>query len=220
MAAGRELLAFVLQQNERVGEAIENLRAALRTGQETEGIRVQLGLLLTETGKTGEAVQVLAPMARGTNPDALNAYGIALADEGKPDEATALFRHVLELDPNNAPALQNLGIVALRREDVAGAQANLGRALALNPNLPLALNTMGVVYARQGDFVHAVEMWNRAVAIDPRQYDALFNIGLVEARAGHVGEARAALQRFADTAPRARYAKDIGTARQALAALR
>src|SRR5262249_16019435 len=51
MAAGRELLAIILQQQERVGEAIENLRAALKSAERGEGIRVELGLLLTETGK-------------------------------------------------------------------------------------------------------------------------------------------------------------------------
>jgi arylsulfatase A-like enzyme/Tfp pilus assembly protein PilF len=220
MSAGRQLLAFVLQQHEQIGDAIENLRAAMKTAQRDEDLRVQLGLLLTETGKTAEALQVLARLAKGNNPDALNAYGIALADEGKVDEADAEFQRVLQVDPNNAPALQNLGIVALRRDDVSGAQANLARALELNPRLPLALNTMGVVFARQNDFARAVEMWNRAVEVDPRQYDALFNTGLVEARAGHVPEARRALQRFVDTAPRERYGKDVETARQALAQLR
>lgn len=220
MAAGRELLAFVLQQSERIGEAIGQLREAIKSGEQTEGVRVQLALLLTETGKLEEATQLLAPLANGTNPDALNAYGIALADQGKLDEASAVFQRVLQIDPNNAPALQNLGIVALRRDDAGAAQAALARALALNPRLPLALNTMGVVYARQNDFAHAVEMWNRAVEVDPRQYDALFNVGLIEARAGNAADARAALQRFIDTAPPQRYAADIAAARQALASLR
>jgi len=220
MAAGRELLAFVLQQSEQVGEAIDNLRAAMRMGGETASIRVQLGLLLTETGKPKEAVEVLAPLAGGDDPDALNAYGIALADLGRADEAVQQFQRVLQADPSNAPALQNLGIVALRRDDVAAAQGFLSRALALNPRLPLALNTMGVVFARQGDFAHAVEAWNQAVVVDPRQYDALFNVGLVEARAGHRAEAREALERFAATAPPERYGADIATARQALQALR
>jgi len=218
MAAGRELLAFVLQQTENVPGAIENLRAAIGHGQDAS-LRVQLGLLLTESGKTAEAVQILAPLASGSDPDALNAYGIALADEGKIDDATQQFNRVLQLDPNNAPALQNLGIVALRRDDVPSAQSYLNRALALNPRLPLALNTLGVVYARQNDYAHAVESWNRAVAIDPRQYDALFNAGLVEGRAGHVNEAKSALSRFVATAPKDRYAADIVTARQALQAL-
>ena len=125
MAAGRELLAFVLQQSERVPEAIENLRAALKNGQETTSTRVQLGLLLTESGKADEAVQVLAPLAASSDPDALNAYGVALADQGKLDDAARQFDRVLQSDPNNAPALQNLGIVALRRDDVNGAMANL-----------------------------------------------------------------------------------------------
>jgi arylsulfatase A-like enzyme/Tfp pilus assembly protein PilF len=220
MAAGRELLAFVLQQSENVPAAIDNLRQAVRQGSsKNDGMRVQLGLLLTESGKTAEAVQILAPLASGSNPDALNAYGIALADEGKVDEAAVQFNRVLQIDPNNAPALQNLGIVALRRDDVPTAQSYLNRALALNPRLPLALNTLGVVYARQGDYARAVESWNRAVTIDPRQYDALFNAGLVEGRAGHVNEAKAALSRFVATAPKDRYSADIVTARQALQAL-
>jgi arylsulfatase A-like enzyme/Flp pilus assembly protein TadD len=219
MAAGRELLAFVLQQSEHVPEAIENLRAAIKNGGETTSTRVQLGLLLTESGKIDEAVQVLAPLASTSDPDALNAYGVALADQGKLDDAAKQFDRVLQSDPNNAPALQNLGIVALRRDDVAGATSYLTRALALNPRLPLALNTLGVVYARQGDFARAVESWNQAVDVDPRQYDALFNIGLVEGRAGHSAEARAALSRFIATAPKERYGEDLATARQALASL-
>ena len=137
----------------------------------------------------------------------------------KVDDATRQFNRVLQIDPNNAPALQNLGIVALRRDDVLSAQSYLNRALTLNPRLPLALNTLGVVYARQSDYAHAVESWNRAVAIDPRQYDALFNAGLVEGRAGHVNEAKSALSRFVATAPKDRYGADIVTARQALQAL-
>ena len=218
MSSGRELLAFLLQQQERIPEAIANLREAVRLDGESP--RVQLGLLLTESGQAAEAVKILGPLVRGEDPDVLNAYGIALADEGKPDEAVAQFQTVLKKDPNNAPALQNLGIVALRRDDVPGAERYLTRALELNPRLPLALNTLGVVYAREGDSARAVSAWQRAVDIDPRQYDALYNIGFVEGRAGHPAEARAALSRFIRSAPKERYWKDIATARQALAALR
>ncbi|HEY6844071.1 MAG TPA: tetratricopeptide repeat protein [Thermoanaerobaculia bacterium] len=219
MAAGYELLAFMLQQDEQVGDAIATLRKAIAVGGETQTSRVQLGLLLTETGHANEAVAILAAVAKSDDPDALNAYGIALADERKFDEANAQFQHVLQLDSSNAPALQNLGIVALRRDDVPAAQQDLSRALELNPRLPLALNAMGVVSARQNDFDKAVDYWRRAVAIDPHQYDALLNIGRVEGHAGHMAEARAALEQFVRTAPKERYAADIAAARQALAAL-
>ena len=45
-------------------------------------------------------------------------------------------------------------------------------------------------------------------------------VGLVEGRAGHLAEAKAALTRFVNTAPKERYARDIATAQQALASLR
>lgn len=221
MAAGRELLAFMLQQNERIGEAIDVLRGLYTDGQASESSKIQLALLLTETGHGKEAAQILAPIA-GTSASAevLNGYGIALADEGRVEDAVAAFRRALQIDPNHAPALQNLGIVALRLNDVRAAEDNLSRALQLNPRLPLALNTMGVLYARRNDFPHAVESWKKAVAVDPRQYDALYNIGLVQMQAGNREDARAALERFARTAPPQRYAADIANARRALVALR
>src|SRR5262249_1721171 len=159
------------QQREQIGEAIAQLREAIRLGGETQSARVQLALLLTESGRPAEAVRILEPMAASNDPDVLNAYGIALADEGKFDLAAQQFQRVLQRDPNNAPALQNLGIAALRRDDVQSAQQYLTRALDLNPRLPLALNAMGVVYARQNDDVHALESWRRAMTIDPHQYD-------------------------------------------------
>jgi arylsulfatase A-like enzyme/Flp pilus assembly protein TadD len=221
MVAGRELLAFMLQQNERIPEALDVLGKLAAEGNASEASRVQLALLLTETGKAADAAALLAPMAKeGASAEILNGQGIALADEGRVQEAIAQFNRALEIDPNHAPALQNLGIVALRANDVRTAHDYLSRALALNPRLPLALNTMGVIYARQGDFPRAVDHWKRAVAVDPRQFDALYNIGLVQLRAGNRQDARLALERFARTAPPQRYANDIANARRALATLR
>jgi arylsulfatase A-like enzyme/Flp pilus assembly protein TadD len=220
MAAGRELFAFVLQEDERVDEAIDVLARLTAEGAASDSAKVQLALLLTETGKPAQASAILAPIvARAANADNLNGYGIALADQGRFNEAVQQFRRALELDPNNAPAWQNLGIVALRTNNVGAAQENLSRALALNQRLPLALNTLGVVYARQNDDARAVDAWQRAVALDPKQYDALFNIGLVAGRNGRVEEAKQALNQFVRTAPKSRYADDLATARQALAAL-
>lgn len=220
MPAGRELFAFVLQEDERVDEAIDVLARLTAEGSASDSAKVQLALLLTETGKPAQAATILGPIvARAANADNLNGYGIALADEGRFDEAVQQFRRALQLDPNNAPAWQNLGIVALRVNDARAAQENLSRALKLNPRLPLALNTLGVLYARQNDYPRAVDAWQRAVALDPKQYDALFNIGLVAGRSGRVEEAKRALNQFVRTAPPRRYAKDLVTARQALAAL-
>lgn len=219
MDAGRSLYAYMLQQNERLPQAIEQLRViASKPNAPTDDL-VQLALLLSETGNPRAAVDLLAPHAASGDPDLLNTYGVALSDSGKPDAAAQQFERVLAADPNNAPAVQNLGILALKRGDAKTAEASLTHALELNPRLPLALNTLGVLYAQRGDYARAVDAWNRAVAVDPRQYDALYNIGLVEANAGHKAEARVALSRFVSSAPKERYGPDIANARRALVAL-
>lgn len=220
MTAGREMLALMLRQNNRLDEAIAELEQLCAKPYATDDNRIQLALLLSETGRAARAVELLAPHANASrNPDVVNAYGVALADEGKVDAALAQFRRALQLDPNNAPAMQNIGIAALRANDVAAAKQNLDAALALNPGLPLALNALGVVRARQNDLPGAVDAWKRAVALDPRQYDALFNIGVVAFRAGNRPDAKRALEQFVRTAPASRYARDIAQARQALASL-
>ena len=213
MNAGRELLAFVLQETDRVSEAIENLR-----GLPSSSARVQLALLLSESGKASEALAVIEPLVKEkADPDALNAYGIALAQTGRTAEAIRQFERVLAIDPNNAPAHQNLGIAALSANDIAGAERQLLRALELNPRLPLALNTLGVVNIRKGDTARAEQSWRRAFELDRRQYDALFNLALLAAQRGDEAASRKALEEFVRIAPPSRYGKELARARAALA---
>jgi arylsulfatase A-like enzyme/Flp pilus assembly protein TadD len=216
MAGGREMLALMLRETGRLQEAIAELDKLAGRADATDDNRVQLALLLSETGRADRATQLLQPFADSSNPDLLNAYGVALADSGRPDEAIRQWQRVLAMDEDNAPAYQNLGITALRSNDTRTARTHLTRALELNPRLPLALNTLGVVSARENDLRSAIAYWNKAVELDPRQYDALFNTGLVQTQAGNYAEARKALQQFVRTAPAAKYAKDLETARRAL----
>jgi arylsulfatase A-like enzyme/Flp pilus assembly protein TadD len=213
MNAGRELLAFVLQETDRVDEAITVLR-----GIPSDAAKVQLALLLSERGDAAEAVKVIEPQVKEKeDADVLNAYGIALAQSGRSEAAVQQFRRALQIDPNNAPAFQNLGIESLRNGDIAGAEAHLSQALQLNPRLPLALNTLGVVHIRKGDAAKAEDAWRRAFELDRRQYDALFNLALIAAQRGDEAASRRALQEFVRIAPPSRYANELARARAALA---
>ena len=214
-----EMLAFMLQQKEKPDQAIETLRRSVASGNATDAMRVRLGLLLSENGKAQEAVQILAPFAVKGDPDVLNAYGIALADSGHLPEARQQFDRVLQVDKTNASAYQNLGVVALRAGDTAGAMSYLQKALELNDRLPLALNTLGVIYAKSGQTDRAIDAWQKAVQYDRHQYDALYNIAIIASRSGRNDVARTALKRFIDTAPPQRYADDIVSARALLGQL-
>ncbi|HEY0158202.1 MAG TPA: sulfatase-like hydrolase/transferase [Thermoanaerobaculia bacterium] len=205
MQLAQEMLAFFLAENERPGEAIAVLERRVATGRANDAVRIRLGLLLSETGRAAEAIELLQPFAQGKDPDVLNAYGIALADSGNVNGAVQTFERILAEDGKNARAYQNLGIVALRAGQVPRARDYLSRALQLDPRLPLALNALGVVEARAGNHDAAVERWSRAVQLDPAQFDALFNLGLVAARQGRRDVARNALRDYLARAPESRY---------------
>lgn len=220
MTMARDLLVVILQQTEHGRQAEGLLRDTIAADPANTVAKKRLGLLLSEKGEAKEAVQILSAFADTNEPDLLNAYGIALADTGRLRQAAGQFQRVLTIDRDNAAALQNLGVVALRAGDVKQAEQLLARALQIDSKLPRALTALGVVYARQNDFPRAIDAWQRAVALDSRQYDALFNLGMVAGRAGRREEARRALTRFIETAPPQRYARDLATAKQALASLR
>jgi arylsulfatase A-like enzyme/Flp pilus assembly protein TadD len=216
MEIAQQMLAFFLTQNERPDEAIQVLERRVETGRANDATRIRLGLLLSETGRAREAIALLRPFADRTDPDLLNAYGIALADDGDVPGAVKQFERILATDSANARAYQNLGIVALRAGQIQRARGYLEKALSLSPKLPLALNALGVVEARMGNHDAAIEHWSRAVAIDPSQFDALFNLGLVAANAGRADVARKALREYLERAPATRYAAERAQAANVL----
>lgn len=219
MSTAKDMLAFLLQETEHPEQAIDFLERQVAKGTASTVMRKRLGLVLSETGRSAEAVKVLAEFADSDDPDLLNAYGIALADTGRVQDAISEFQKALAVDHTNATAYTNLGIVALRADDTQRAEGYLNQALDLNPQMPLALNTLGVVYAREGQDERAIDAWSKAVNVDPKQYDALFNLSIVATKVGRLDVARKALEQFIQTAPPQRFAKDIASAKQMLASL-
>jgi arylsulfatase A-like enzyme/Flp pilus assembly protein TadD len=219
MADGYEHLALSLRQLERHDEAIAVLREGLQKAGDRESLRRQLGLALAEAGRPREAVEVLSPLAGGTDSSTLDALGIALSDAGRQDEAEATLRRVVTLYPEDPKGYENLGIVLMRRDRLPEARDALRHALQLNPSLPIAWNTLGVALYRLEGPAAALDAWQRSIALDGTQYDALYNLGLVAAEAGRPAEARQALLRFVQTAPRQRWSAEIGKAQQLLARL-
>lgn len=55
-------------------------------------------------------------------------------DEGRPTRALAAFRKAVELDPNNAAALMNVGAIALRYRDYDTARTTFEKVVQLDPN--------------------------------------------------------------------------------------
>lgn len=66
--------------------------------------------------------------------DDLLRQGLAHEARGDTQQAERIFHHVLSLDPNNANAYYNLGVLDEKQRNLQGALYNYQRAARLNPN--------------------------------------------------------------------------------------
>jgi arylsulfatase A-like enzyme/tetratricopeptide (TPR) repeat protein len=215
MPLGHSLLAQGLLESGRTAEAIEVMRKARTQGMASDALLRQLGLTLAEEGKITEAIEVLRPVAETEDTDAMNALALAYSEAGRQRDAWELLQKVLKLDPDNARACEQLGLVELRLGHWPQARDWSRRAVERQRQLPRAWNNLGVSLWQLGDKEKAVDAWQQAVDYDPRLWDALWNLGLKAAELGRTPQARRALERFAAGAP-ARYGEDVATAREML----
>jgi arylsulfatase A-like enzyme/tetratricopeptide (TPR) repeat protein len=205
-------LALVFWRTGRPRDAIATLESALASGVTQLEVRNKLAEYLSEAGQPARAIALLEHDA-GDDPDALIALGNAMTLAGRGAEALRTFRHLLEIDPQNGLAHENIGTAQLQGKDMAGAEVSLRRALDLDPTLAGAHTALGVVFASTGRPGEAIEAWKRAVALDGSELNALFNLTINLAAAGRRDEARAYGQRFIAIAPPS-LDRDIATLRR------
>jgi tetratricopeptide (TPR) repeat protein len=92
--------------------------------------------------------------------DALHLLGVSKSESGQLEEAEAILRGALEVDPKSAEAYSNLGVVY---SDLAHrARACYEKAIALRPNSPVALNNLGNVLLRLRLYDRAIQSYDRA----------------------------------------------------------
>jgi arylsulfatase A-like enzyme/Tfp pilus assembly protein PilF len=154
-------LALVYWRSGRPRMAIETLETALRNGVTQSEVRIKLGQYLAESGQPARAIALLERDS-GQDPDALIALGNAYVGAGRNADAVRTFRQLLDLDPNNALAYQNLGTAQLQAKNLKDAEASLRRAVQLDPTLAGAYTGLGVVLATTGRKAEAIDAWKRA----------------------------------------------------------
>ncbi len=217
MRIGYVQLAVCLQSKGDPKAAIRVYEKATAMGAGGERMDRRRALLLSEAGRSKEAVAILLPYRESEDSESLNTLGIALADSGRAAEALPVFQRAMEIDPSGADAYQNTGIALLKLDKPDEARKNLEKALELGKRHTRAWNALGVAWMQLGAPEKAVAVWKHCVELNPEQYDALYNIGRVSGQLGDWKTARAALERFVATAPPAQYKKDIADVRAALA---
>lgn len=96
---------------------------------------------------------------------------------GRLAEAESLYRQLLNTQPDNAPVLHLLGLVAYQRGDAATAVAELGKAVALAPDQPDYFSNLGLALRANHQPQQAVEAYRKALQLAPRDAAIQNNLG-------------------------------------------
>ena len=129
-----------------------------------------MGWMLSNQGKHARAIKYYEGVLSKNAADlfSLLGKGSALNALGRLDEAAAVFKKVLVLDPGNQYGLAELGLVRLNKGDTEGAKAAFKKALARgDQKYTCPHEGLGLVFLKQGKIARARRSFEKAIAINP-----------------------------------------------------
>ena len=120
---------------------------------------------------------------------AMNNLGVALASEGKPEEAVRQYENALRIRPGYAEAHNNMGVALAAQERYREAIVQYGEALKIWPTYAAAHNNLGTALASEGRVQDSIREFREALRIRPDYAEAHKNLGTAMVLAGDVEEA-------------------------------
>jgi protein O-GlcNAc transferase len=199
------LLPSSAEAHNALGEAYNNLNALGQARGEFEKaveldpaaphIRVNLGMVLAQTGELTRAAEHLDDALKryGNSPDAALAHYLRAkvhSELSEVEQASANLREAVRLRPDFAEAWSDLGQARKILQDDAGALAAFKRAVALSPNDPVALTRLGAEYLNQGQVKAAIAALDKAYRVEPNDQTTLNSLQTALRQDGQTARAR------------------------------
>ncbi len=155
MALAHAGMGHVLFHLGRYGEALEGLTRAVELAPDLPAAPALLVLAARAAARLGNDARSARIHARVAESEpgyghALFRQGVGLARQKRYDEALEVFRSVVALLPDNAPAHSNLGAVLYHLGRTDEALASIDRALAIDPDFKNALDNRRAITGRAG----------------------------------------------------------------------
>ncbi len=177
--------------------AAQAYRAALQRGSATE-FATKLHAVLLRAGKEPEAQRLAGNWQKEHPKDAVFLAYLGEQALARKDHAAAerYYAAVLDLQPNNALALNNLAWVKgqLKKD---GALELAEKANNLAPNQPALMDTLAMLLADKGDFKRAIEVQNKALELQPAIAGLRMNLAKIYIKSGDKARAQAELETLA-----------------------
>ena len=108
-----------------------------------------------------------------------DAFQMAMQHQQKGElaQADALYRKILQLEPNHADALHFSGVLAYQAGQYDTAVELISRAIRSNPGFSSMYCNLGLVFQTQGKLDEAINCYYEALSLQPDLIDARNNLG-------------------------------------------
>ncbi len=104
--------------------------------------------------------------------------GIELLDNNKYNEAIKSFQKVVDLNPKNDKAFNNMGIAFYYMGKYEEAIKNYQKVIDLNHEDDIAYNNLGVAFDEVGKYEEAIENYQKTIDLNPKKDKASYNLGV------------------------------------------
>jgi tetratricopeptide (TPR) repeat protein len=121
--------------------------------------------------------------------------------EGAYSDAISIYQKLLQRNPRDPDALNNLGAALVKIGLYAEAEEHFREATRLHPDFASAHSNLGEVLRIQGQFQDAENWLRRAVKLNPKHTDARNNLGLTFVFLGRLGDATNQFKKSLKLAP-------------------
>ncbi|MGH0031812.1 MAG: tetratricopeptide repeat protein, partial [Myxococcota bacterium] len=196
-------LGFSLFQQGRSRDAVVAFEKALAVDPQHAKSHNNMALASIDLGELEVAeAHYRESLAIEPQPAIYNDLGFVLERQGLPDEADAMYRQALALDPGSAAAHTNLAASLARRGELDEAERHFREALALGPSAA-AHSGLGMVLQQQGRTDEALASLRAAVEADPRHPAAYDPLGAILAKQMQLDEAENAYRKLVELRPSA-----------------
>lgn len=192
-AAGYLLEGDVHAAGKNWSSAVDAYSAGLKAAPGTE-LAIKLYTVQSLAGKPADADRTAVEWIKGHPDDA--GFRLFLGDRALGTnnfkEAQRHYDRVIELQPKNALALNNLAWVAgkLGRADAVSLAE---RAVAAAPNQPAFMDTLAMLLSEKGEHAKALDLQKKVVAAQPTAPTFKLNLAKIQVAAGDKAAARSLL---------------------------
>jgi predicted TPR repeat methyltransferase len=136
-----------------------------------------------------ENIMEQQPIIREINLEEALVLAMECQRSGRLTDADALYRQILEMEPDRPDALHYSGVLAHQQGRLEDATDLIERSLALEPNQADCYSNLGIILHARGKIDDAIAACERAILLDPDHANAYSNLGALLKTQGRVAEA-------------------------------